>query len=301
MSRPGGYGATQEYRDDPRSSREYRDNPFDFGSRPTASRGYQGHATTDQSSFNELCDNISTNIFRINNNASSLARASKQIGTSRDSVQLRDRLHDTEQDTNRVISITAQAFRQLSSVCQRSERPQKLQYERLKNEFQETVQRYNTLQKKVAETVKSTVALGSQKSQPQQDLIGWGDDTSNDQQQLINDQRFDQLQAQQEVIDTDLALIQEREERIRQLEGDILDINEIFRDLGTLVHEQGETIDTIEANVEQAYNRVEQGTDQLAQASRYQKKARKKMCILAIILTVVAAVIVLIVVLSVKL
>jgi len=28
--------------------------------------------------------------------------------------------------------------------------------------------------------------------------------------------------------------------------------------------------DTIEANVEQAYNRVEQGTDQLAQASRYQ-------------------------------
>ncbi len=57
-------------------------------------------------------------------------------------------------------------------------------------------------------------------------------------------------------MDTDLALLQEREERIRQLESDILDVNEIFRDLGQLVHEQGETIDTIEANVEQAYNQV---------------------------------------------
>ena len=63
--------------------------------------------------------------------------------------------------------------------------------------------------------------------------------------------------------------MQEREQQIRQLESDILDINEIFKDLGTLVHEQGEMIDNIEDNVEQAYNQVEAGNEQLSQAAKW--------------------------------
>lgn len=34
----------------------------------------------------------------------------------------------------------------------------------------------------------------------------------------------------------------EREERVRQLEGDIIDINEIMRDLSSMVVEQGQII-----------------------------------------------------------
>lgn len=37
-------------------------------------------------------------------------------------------------------------------------------------------------------------------------------------------------------------LLQERETRVRQIESDILDLNQIMRDLGSLVHEQGENI-----------------------------------------------------------
>ena len=87
---------------------------------------------------------------------------------------------------------------------------------------------------------------------------------------FIHNHRFRQnvFQAQEIAIDSDLALMQEREQQIRQLESDILDINEIFRDLGTLVHEQGEQIDSIENNVEQAYNQVEAGNEQLTQAAR---------------------------------
>lgn len=39
-------------------------------------------------------------------------------------------------------------------------------------------------------------------------------------------------------------LMLDRETRIRQIEGDILDINQIMRELGALVHQQGETIGT---------------------------------------------------------
>lgn len=34
----------------------------------------------------------------------------------------------------------------------------------------------------------------------------------------------------------------ERESRVKQIESDILDINQIMRELGSLVHSQGETI-----------------------------------------------------------
>ena len=53
-----GYGAVREYRDDPRGS-GYNDNPS------PRRGGYQENA---YSTYNELVDQISSNIFTINNN-----------------------------------------------------------------------------------------------------------------------------------------------------------------------------------------------------------------------------------------
>ena len=53
-------------------------------------------------------------------------------------------------------------------------------------------------------------------------------------------------------------------------QSDIVDVNTIFKELATMVHEQGEMIDSIEANVESSQMRVEEGTSQLATASSYQ-------------------------------
>lgn len=49
-----------------------------------------------------------------------------------------------------------------------------------------------------------------------------------------------------------------------------MDVNQIFKDLATMVHEQGEVIDSIEANVESAQVHVSQGAGQLQQARQYQ-------------------------------
>ncbi|KAH9518851.1 Syntaxin-16 [Bulinus truncatus] len=73
--------------------------------------------------------------------------------------------------------------------------------------------------------------------------------------------------------------------------ADILDVNEIFRELGALVHTQGEVLDTIDSNVERAYTNVESGRDQLIKAAEYQRKSRKKMCCLIVILLVVAVIV----------
>merc|ERR1712071_563830 len=99
-----------------------------------------------------------------------------------------------------------------------------------------------------------------------------------------------QMQIQEEEVD--VQALAERERAIRQLESDIVDVNTIFKELATMVHEQGEMIDSIEANVESSQMRVEEGTSQLATASSYQSKIRRRKCIIAIILAVVATIVI---------
>lgn len=80
------------------------------------------------------------------------------------------------------------------------------------------------------------------------------------------------------------------------LQSDINDVNQVFKELGALVHDQGEVVDSIEASVERTENYVSEGGQQLRQASTYKNKIRKKKLILAIIAAVILAVIIIIII-----
>ncbi|KAK7486647.1 hypothetical protein BaRGS_00022048, partial [Batillaria attramentaria] len=224
-----GYGTVREYRDDPSApSTTFRD----------PSNGYQD---AGRSSATDLCEQIRSNIFQINNGANTIERALKSIGTDRDCPALRDKVHETSLNTNKTAQATTRLIR--SATAKRGDR-------------------------KATEKVKTAVKLGTQHSKPLVDIAG---DGYSDQQRLLeDDDRVAKLQAQEVVIEDDLALLREREERIRQLESDVLDVNEIFRDLGAMISEQGEVLNDIEANVERAYSNVETGNEQLVKAADYQ-------------------------------
>lgn len=63
-----------------------------------------------------------------------------------------------------------------------------------------------------------------------------------------------------------------------------------------MVYEQGMTVDSIEASVEQTSVFVSEGTDQLRKASHYQTKLRKKKLIIAVIAVAILAIIITIIV-----
>lgn len=69
--------------------------------------------------------------------------------------------------------------------------------------------------------------------------------------------------------DVDIQLLQEREQAIRKIESDIVEVNQIFKDLASIVHDQGEVIDSIEANIESTNIQIHEGNEQLAKASDY--------------------------------
>ncbi|KAJ7904785.1 hypothetical protein B0H13DRAFT_2663375 [Mycena leptocephala] len=65
------------------------------------------------------------------------------------------------------------------------------------------------------------------------------------------------------------SLIQECEQEIREIENSIHELSEIFRDLGTLVHQQGGMLDNIESTISSMAVDVQGGADELRTASEY--------------------------------
>lgn len=110
------------------------------------------------------------------------------------------------------------------------------------------------------------------------------------------------------------SIIQEREREIQEIETGIHELNEIFRDLGTLVVEQGGMLgefhlpfslppskryyrinnpDNIESNVSSAVQHTDAAATELHQASEYQRSAGRRACCLMIILVIVISIVLL--------
>ncbi|KAM7395621.1 hypothetical protein PAMA_007067 [Pampus argenteus] len=236
---------------------------------------------------NALVHNISSSIQKLALLTSELQRAVSQLGTEQDSSQLRHMLQQKQQQGNQIAKETDRMIKAFSALpVGTDQRQRKIQKERLLNDFSAALNSFQRTQRQAANKEREFVARVRASSrvsggQPE-DNFGHVSPFQGDYE----------VQIQTEAItEEDLRLIQERESSIRQLEADITDINDIFKDLGMMVHEQGDMIDSIEANVETADVHVQSGTQQLARAADYQRSSRKKICILMLVLAVAAVVI----------
>lgn len=114
------------------------------------------------------------------------------------------------------------------------------------------------------------------------------------QQQLAEQSRL----ADQSEVDFQESLIIERETEIRNIEQSVGELNELFRDVAHIVHEQGGQLDIISENVQNVTQDTRGANTELRSASRYQKNARTKACCLLVILAVILTIIILAVVLG---
>lgn len=92
--------------------------------------------------------------------------------------------------------------------------------------------------------------------------------------QILSPQRLDAQNAFQE--------IQEKHRDVLMIEDSLVELQSIFVDLAALVDMQGEVLNNIEKNVSKSVSYVEKGVTEVHKAGEYQKKARRKMCIIII-------------------
>ncbi|KAJ0061055.1 hypothetical protein NL108_005851 [Boleophthalmus pectinirostris] len=236
-----------------------------------------------------LVNSITSNIQRLTLLTNELQRAVSLVGTDQDDSQLRNSLQQKQQQGNQLAKDTDKQIKAFAALpVGPDQRQRKLQKERLLNEFSAALNSFQKIQRQAANKEREYVArvrASSRLSVPQSGG-GQADDGFRNVPAFSSEL---QLQAEMEAMtEEDLRLIQEREQAIRQLESDIVDINDIFKDLGMMVHEQGELIDSIEANVESTDQNIHRGMQNLARAADYQSSSRKKICILITIAVVVA-------------
>ncbi|KAJ3217110.1 hypothetical protein HDU67_008487 [Dinochytrium kinnereticum] len=81
--------------------------------------------------------------------------------------------------------------------------------------------------------------------------------------------------------------ISEREKAINDIVKSIYGLSEIFKELQTMVIDQGTLLDRIDYNIEQVAVHVEDAHAQLTQGSKYQNRTRAKLCIILLSLFVV--------------
>ncbi|KAF9362403.1 hypothetical protein BGX34_006246 [Mortierella sp. NVP85] len=105
-------------------------------------------------------------------------------------------------------------------------------------------------------------------------------------------QRRMQLMIIDNEVDFNESLINQREEEIREIESGITELNEIFKDIGSMVYEQSSLLDSIENNVTPIRMRTQAASEELTTAARRQRRARRRSCCILIVVTLVAAVVV---------
>lgn len=255
-----------------------------------------GRGNDGGSEFSRLSNTIGSNIQKITQNVSQIQRLVSQIGTAQDSNEIRDRVHQLTHYTHQLAKETntdLKAFSRLH-VAPSEQSKWKMQKDRYTEEFSNALTNFQTTQRTAAEKEKASVARARAHSSTRSP---YEDDTNDDFATPGFSQTKQVLQMEEDV---DLEMIQERENAIKQLERDITDVNQIFKDLGMLVHEQGDMLDSIEANVETAQIQVHEGNKQLASAATYQSKARRKKCICLVIVLVVIAVVAIILIVTLK-
>lgn len=242
--------------------------------------------------FRAIIEKTGSSIQKINSSVSSIEKSVRQIGTASDSENLRNRITSVLHGTNQDVAHTQQSIKRLKELGRTLTKERRLQEERITRQFMETVQRVSKVQQTVASRMKAYPNLPKQQS-PQV-----GDDFSSGEPSSIEAPSM--VQKQEEQLHYDLSLLEERERQVRDIESAIVDVNEIFRDLGAMVTEQGDMIDSIEANVERGSENVSSATQQLEKAQMYQTKARRKQCCIVVTLIVVVILVAVVIVVIVK-
>lgn len=173
-------------------------------------------------------------------------------------------------------------------------RIRRCQHSTLARKFVEVMSDYNTTQSDYREKCKARIQrqleiTGKTKTYEEVEEMLEGRDPAI----FTSDIVIETQQARQALGD-----IEARHRDIINLEKSIQELHEMFVDMAMLVENQGEMIDRIEYNVDQAVDFVQSAKSDTKKAVKYQSKARRKKIMIVICLFVLLAVMVGIVLIS---
>ena len=116
-----------------------------------------------------------------------------------------------------------------------------------------------------------------------------------ERQALLEQQQKQELLQTEGELRFNESLIEERDQAITEITGQIGEVHQIFQDLAVLVHDQGEMLDDIEANLTRAATQTQDAHVQIVRAERSQRRSRNTWCFLMLLAAGVVGILLLVV------
>ncbi|XAR70656.1 hypothetical protein NMG60_11027575 [Bertholletia excelsa] len=244
---------------------------------------------------------VASGIFQINTSVSTFQRLVNTLGTPKDTPELRDKLRKTRLHIGQLVKDTSAKLKQASETDHSSEvsAEKKITDAKLAKDFQAVLKEFQKAQQLAAERETAYVPFVPHAVLPlsyTEGEVGVSSDKSPEQQALLVESRRQEILLLDNEIAFNEAIIEERDQGIQEIQQQIGEVNEIFKDLAVLVHEQGVMIDDIGSNIEGSHAATAQGKSQLTKASKTQKSNSSLTCLLLVIFGIVVLIVVLILV-----
>ncbi|XP_071686381.1 syntaxin-22-like [Rutidosis leptorrhynchoides] len=244
---------------------------------------------------------IASGIFQINTAVSTFQRLVNSLGTPKDTPELRDKLHKTRLHIGQLVKDTSDKLKQASEIDHRAEvsASKKITDAKLAKDFQAVLKEYQKAQRLSAERETAyspsiPQAIHSSRnegSEPDASSGGFPEHRA-----LLVESKREELVLLDNEIAFNEAIIEERDQGIQEIQNQIGEVNEIFKDLAVLVHEQGTMIDDIGSNIENSNAATAQAKSHLVKASKTQRSNSSMTCLLLVILGIVLLIVIIVLV-----
>ncbi|XP_076956431.1 syntaxin-22-like [Bidens hawaiensis] len=243
---------------------------------------------------------IASGIFQINTGVSTFQRLVNTLGTPKDTPELREKLHKTRLHIGQLVKDTSEKLKKASETDHRAEvsASKKITDAKLAKDFQAVLKEFQKAQRLAAERETAYTPLAPKTALPssyEASEMDVSSDRSQEQRALLVESRRQEVVLLDNEIAFNEAIIEEREQGIIEIQNQIGEVNEIFKDLAVLVHEQGAMIDDIGSNIENSHAATAQARTHLAKASKTQRANSSMTCLLLVIVAIVLCIVVIIV------
>ncbi|KAL1315773.1 syntaxin-22-like [Arachis hypogaea] len=239
---------------------------------------------------------VAAGIFQINTAVSTFQRLVNTLGTPKDTPELREKLHKTRLHIGQLVKDTSAKLKQASEIDHQSNinASKKIADAKLAKDFQAVLKEFQKAQRLAAERETAYTPFVPQAA-PSSYTANEADANSGkmpEQRALLVESRRQEVVFLDNEIAFNEAIIEERDQGIQEIQQQIGEVNEIFKDLAVLVHEQGAMIDDIGSNIEHSHAATAQARSQLAKASKTQRSNSSLTCLLLVIFGIVLLIVI---------
>ncbi|AET40245.1 SNAP receptor PEP12 Ecym_5502 [Eremothecium cymbalariae DBVPG len=241
---------------------------------------------SDNPEFEEWHSALKTNLFEINGHLGTFQQFIKGLETNyRNGKYTTKVVENINYRSIEIINVVSQLFKASNALVQKAnaihdsdlDKAQLISRDKLNRDLRFSIQEFQKYQiqfanvtKKINERAKVVLDEQQVQNEGKNDLL----ETDHEQQEQqtiiierepINNEEFAYQQ----------NLIRERDEEISNIERGIIELNDVFQDLGSVVQQQGQLVDNIENNIYTVVTNTQQASNELLRARRHQKNTNK--------------------------